>query len=45
LPCVSADFGRPDTPSGSDGDLEEFAGLKVTGDENDDEEGEDDGNL
>ena len=46
LPCVSADFGRPDTPSGNDGDSdEEFAGLKVTGDENDDEEGEDDGNL
>jgi hypothetical protein len=34
LPCVSADFGRPDTPSGSDGDPdEEIAGLQVTGDE------------
>jgi hypothetical protein len=31
LPCVSADFGRPDTPSGSsDGDPDEdIAGLKV----------------
>jgi hypothetical protein len=39
LPCVSTDFGRPDTPSSSVRDPdEEIAGLQATGDEDDDEE-------